>query len=153
MPKIIVCDGNKFTRFYIKNLFTNELEGCTEREFDTIVTKHRELYEMEYDGPNAQVFKIDGVVEARRERFENAPGFDEKLYYVEIKETLSRMIPVKALSEKEASEIIEKKYDRGEIVLDASDHIDTEFKTIDIVTVKSKNQEGVKSKDDGREIE
>lgn len=68
MAKIIVCDGNKFNRFYIKNLFTNELERCTERDFDEIVTKHRELYQMEYDGANAQVFKIDGEVEARRER-------------------------------------------------------------------------------------
>lgn len=82
---------------------------------------------------------------------------EKKLYYVEIKETLSRIIPVKAFSQQEASEEIEGKYDRGEIVLDASDHIDTEFKTIDeanvTVTVKSKEQEGVKSKDDGREIE
>jgi hypothetical protein len=61
-------NGTKFTRFYIKNLFTNELEECSEKEFDEIVTKHRNLYELEYDGSNAQVFKIDGVIEARRER-------------------------------------------------------------------------------------
>lgn len=69
MAKIIVCDSNtKFTKFYLKDLFTGELERCSERDFDEIVTKHRDLYELEYDGANAQVFKIDGEVEARRER-------------------------------------------------------------------------------------
>lgn len=68
MAKIIVYDNNKYSKFYLKNLFTGELERCSERDFDEIVTKHRNLYEREYDGVNAQVFKIDGEVEARRER-------------------------------------------------------------------------------------
>lgn len=67
--KAIICDSNtKFRKFYIKNLFTNELEQCTEKEFNEIVTKHRALYELVYDGANAQNFICDGVVEARRER-------------------------------------------------------------------------------------
>lgn len=67
MSKIIIADGNKYKKFYIKNLFTNKLEQCTERDFDTIVINHRACYDMEYDG-NAQNFLIDGVIEARRER-------------------------------------------------------------------------------------
>lgn len=58
----------KFNKFYLKNLFTNELEQCTERDFNDIVTKHKNLYELEYDGANAQNFIIDGEIEARRER-------------------------------------------------------------------------------------
>lgn len=68
MAKIIVYESNKYSRFYLKNLFTGELERCSERDFDEIVTKHRNLYKLEYDGANAQVFKIDDEVEARRER-------------------------------------------------------------------------------------
>lgn len=67
--KTIICDSNtKFTKFYLKNLFTNELESCTEKEFDEIVTKHRSCYERVYDGPNAQNFIVNGEIEARRER-------------------------------------------------------------------------------------
>lgn len=67
MCVIIDSNGNKFRRFYIKNLFTNELERCSERDFDEIVTAHRSLYELEWDG-NAQNFIYNGVIEARRER-------------------------------------------------------------------------------------
>ena len=39
--KTIICDSDtKFNKFYLKNLFTNELERCSEKEFDEIVTKH-----------------------------------------------------------------------------------------------------------------
>ena len=38
--KTIICDSNtKFNKFYLKNLFTNELEKCTEKEFDETVDK------------------------------------------------------------------------------------------------------------------
>ncbi len=67
--KIIICDNNtKFNKFYLKNPFTNELEQCSERDFDEIVIKNRSCYELVYDGANAQNFIIDGVIEARRER-------------------------------------------------------------------------------------
>lgn len=67
--KAIICDSNtRFNKFYLKNIFTNELEACTEKEFDEIVTKYRSLYQLEYDGPNAQNFILDGEIEARRER-------------------------------------------------------------------------------------
>ena len=56
-------------QFYLKNLFTNELERCKEKEFDEIVTKHRSCYELVYDGANAQNFVADGEIEARRERW------------------------------------------------------------------------------------
>ena len=57
-----------FKKFYLKNLFTNELEECTEKEFDEIVVTFRNVFEMEYDGPNRQVFKNNGEIEAVRER-------------------------------------------------------------------------------------
>lgn len=67
--KAIICDSNtRFKRFYLKNIFTNQLEECSEKDFDDIVIKHRELYERVYDGANAQNFIIDGMIEARRER-------------------------------------------------------------------------------------
>lgn len=58
----------KFTKFYLKNLFTNNLEECSEQDFNEIVIRHRSLFELEYDTPNAQNFKINGEIEARRER-------------------------------------------------------------------------------------
>lgn len=68
MGHIIFLDSSKFTRFFIKDLFSNELVSVSELEFDEIVTNFRDLYELEYDGPNAQNFIINGVIEARRER-------------------------------------------------------------------------------------
>ena len=36
--KTIICDSNtKYNKFYLKNLFTNELEKCTEKEFDDLM--------------------------------------------------------------------------------------------------------------------
>lgn len=67
--KTIICNSDtKFNKFYLKNLFTNELERCSEKEFYEIVTKHRSYYELVYDGANAQNFVADGEIEARRER-------------------------------------------------------------------------------------
>ena len=66
IPHILM--KSQFNKFYLKNLFTNELEQCSERDFDEIVTKHRSCYELVYDGANAQNFVADGEIEARRER-------------------------------------------------------------------------------------
>lgn len=67
--EVIICDSNtRFNKFYLKNLFTNELERCSEKEFNEIVIKHRSCYDLVYDGTNAQNFIIDGEIEARRER-------------------------------------------------------------------------------------
>ena len=66
---MIICDSDtRFTKFYLKNLFTNELERCTEKDFNEIVVRHRDCFELVYDGTNAQNFLIDGQIEARRER-------------------------------------------------------------------------------------
>lgn len=68
MTMIYYQGGTKFNKFYLKDLFTDELIECSEEEFDSIITKHRDLYEMEYDGVNRQIFKHDGVIEGARER-------------------------------------------------------------------------------------
>lgn len=57
-----------FTKFYLLDIFENKLVECTEKDFDDIVIKFRHLYEVEYDGANAQNFLIGGVIQARRER-------------------------------------------------------------------------------------
>lgn len=67
MKSIIYESNNKFNKFYLKNLFTNELESCTENEFNEIVINHRNCYVLVYDGSNAQNFIINGNIEARRE--------------------------------------------------------------------------------------
>ena len=67
--KTIICDSNtRFNKFYLKNLFTNKLEQCTEKEFNEIVIKNRGCFEIVYDGINAQNYIADGEIEARRER-------------------------------------------------------------------------------------
>lgn len=53
-----------------------------------------------------------------------------KKYVVEITETLQRQIIVDARSYDEARSIVKQKYEYEEIVLDESDHVDTEFKVI-----------------------
>lgn len=53
-----------------------------------------------------------------------------KNYKVEILETLTRIVEVKANSKEEAESIIKKKYDNQEIVLDAGDHIGTDINEI-----------------------
>lgn len=68
MNTIIYENSTRFNKFYLKNLFTNELEECSEDEFDEIVIKHRRCFDMKYDGANAQNFFINGEIEARRER-------------------------------------------------------------------------------------
>lgn len=48
-------------------------------------------------------------------------------YAVEVIETLSRVITVEAESEDEALVTVSDMYYNEEIVLDASDHVDTDF--------------------------
>ena len=50
-----------------------------------------------------------------------------KTYQIEIKETLSRIIEVKAENENEAFTIVKQMYNDEEIVLDSSDYADTEY--------------------------
>ena len=68
MKGIIYESYSSFNRFYLKNLFANELEECSEKDFEEFVIKYRSAYKRVYDGPNAQNFLINGVIEARRER-------------------------------------------------------------------------------------
>lgn len=51
----------------------------------------------------------------------------KKLYSVEIVETLSKIISVKANSWEEAYSIIRKKYYDEEIILESDSYMDTEF--------------------------
>lgn len=51
-------------------------------------------------------------------------------YQVEITETLQRTVEVEAESESEAINKVKKQYNNGEIELDTSDFIDTEFEII-----------------------
>lgn len=48
-------------------------------------------------------------------------------YKIEVKETLSRIIEIKATSEDEAFSKIRDLYRNEEIVLDSDDYVDTEF--------------------------
>ncbi len=50
-----------------------------------------------------------------------------KTFEIEIKETLSRIIEVKAETENEAFLIVKQMYQDEEIVLDSSDYVDTEY--------------------------
>lgn len=68
MNTIIYKSTTRFNKFYIKGLFTNELEQCTEEDFDDIVSKHRRAFDLQYDGINAQNFLLNGKIYARRER-------------------------------------------------------------------------------------
>ena len=66
--QLINYERSRFNKFYLKDLFTNKLEECTESDFDATVTKFRNMYEMKYEGPNRQVFIRNGIIEAARER-------------------------------------------------------------------------------------
>ena len=50
-----------------------------------------------------------------------------KTFEIEIKETLSRIIEVKAETENEAFTKVKQMYKDEEIVLDSSDYVDTEY--------------------------
>ena len=69
MKGIIYVSNSRFKKFYIKDLFTNELEECSEELFNSVILQYRQLFEMEYQGPNTQIFRSkDGTVEGKRER-------------------------------------------------------------------------------------
>lgn len=53
------------------------------------------------------------------------------IYTVRIKETLIREIDINANSSDEAINLIHKMYDKGEIVLDSSDHTGTSIMVVD----------------------
>lgn len=63
----VIYERTRFNKHYLKDLFTNELMECTEEDFNEIVIAFRGMYEMRYDGPNRQIFLMDGVIEAARE--------------------------------------------------------------------------------------
>lgn len=50
-----------------------------------------------------------------------------EIFKIEVKETLSRIIEIEANSEEEAFSRIQDTYNKGEIVLDAEDCVETEF--------------------------
>ena len=50
-----------------------------------------------------------------------------KTFEIEIKETLSRIIEVKAETENEAFTIVKQMYRDEDVVLDSSDYVDTEY--------------------------
>lgn len=66
---IIYKGTKKFKRFYIRDLFTNELTECTEKDFNDLVITFRNLYTLEYtDNGNTQLFYSEGILEAKRSR-------------------------------------------------------------------------------------
>lgn len=48
-------------------------------------------------------------------------------FTVYVTETLERVIEVEAKNHDEAEDIVRKKYENGEIILDSSDYVSTEF--------------------------
>lgn len=54
---------------------------------------------------------------------------NKKYFKIEINETLQRIIEVQASSLENAIIVARKKYYDEEIILDYSDHVDTEFST------------------------
>lgn len=55
----------KFTKFFMVDLF-DRLVPCTEQDFESVVGRFIDLYDMERDG-RAQNFYLDGELRARRE--------------------------------------------------------------------------------------
>ena len=53
-----------------------------------------------------------------------------KKYLIEITETLQKQITVIAKNREAAEQIVKEKYKNLEIILDESDHISTDFKTL-----------------------
>lgn len=50
-----------------------------------------------------------------------------KTFKIEVKETLSRIVEIKANSTHEAYLLVKEQYQNEEIVLDSEDYVDTEF--------------------------
>ena len=55
---------------------------------------------------------------------------EEKEYQVEVTETISRVITIKAISQDEAWQKVSDMYKNGKIVLDYNDYIDTQIKSV-----------------------
>ena len=53
------------------------------------------------------------------------------VFQVEIYETLSKIVSEEAASESETIEQVKKKYNEGEIVLDAANFVDVDFQIFD----------------------
>ena len=54
---IIMNDNDRIVKYYESNLFTRAWEEITEKEFDSLVVKHRNCFRMEYDNDvNTAVF-------------------------------------------------------------------------------------------------
>ncbi len=51
-------------------------------------------------------------------------------YIVEITETLQKVVEIEAESDSEAEEIARRMYGFGDVVLDATNHIDTGFEVV-----------------------
>ena len=51
-------------------------------------------------------------------------------YTVEITETLQRIVAVDAESDSEAEAFVSRQYCMGDVVLDSSDHVDTNIKCV-----------------------
>ena len=51
-------------------------------------------------------------------------------YTVEITETLQRIVEVDAESDSEAEAFVSRQYCMGDVVLDSSDHVDTNIKCV-----------------------
>ena len=51
-------------------------------------------------------------------------------YIVEITETLQKAVEIEAESDSEAEEVARRMYGSGEVVLDATNHIDTGFEVV-----------------------
>ncbi len=65
---VIKYGNTTFNKFYLKDLFTNELVECSRKDFEETVIPFRSMYEMKYQGPNKQLFLRNGTIEAARER-------------------------------------------------------------------------------------
>lgn len=68
MSNFVYFSSSRWTKFYIIDLFTNELVACSETDFNELVIKYRSLYDIEYVTPNIRDFYIDGILQARCER-------------------------------------------------------------------------------------
>lgn len=64
---IVYKSTTKFTKFFLRDLFSNKLKECSEKDFDEIVVKFRNMYDLVYaDNGKTQLFYCDGVLEAKR---------------------------------------------------------------------------------------
>lgn len=65
---------------------------------------------------------------------------EEKEYEVTIREILQRKVRQRAASEEEAQDMVEARYRAGEIVLEADDFFDHEFKCREVPHTRDQNR-------------